>query len=283
MKEALYYKEENGNIRCLLCPNDCLIAGGKRGLCSVRINKEGRLYSEIYNRVTSVALDPIEKKPLYHYRRGEYILSLGTKGCNFACPWCQNWQISQDMGTPTSEITAEEAIRRAKEAGSFGIAYTYNEPFIWFEFVLECSKKAKSSGLKNVFVTNGYINKGPFAEILPYIDAMNVDVKSIDEGFYKKYCLGRLAPVLENVKTAKEKGVHIEITNLVIPGLNDSKEDLEGLVSWIAGNIGRDVPLHFSRYFPCHKFSSPPTPVSTLQMAKEIAGKKLKYVYLGNT
>jgi len=282
MKEALYYNDENGKIRCLLCPNDCLITQGKKGRCGVRVNIEGKLYSEIYNRVTSIALDPIEKKPLYHYHRGEYILSLGTKGCNFACPWCQNWTISQNLSTPAEEITAEEVINKAKELDSFGIAYTYNEPFIWFEFVLECCKKAKENRIENVFVTNGYINKEPFDEILPYIDAMNVDVKSIDEDFYRKYCLGKLAPVLENIKRAKEKKVHIELTNLVIPTLNDSKENFEKLRDWVAGNVGPDTPLHFSKYFPCYKFSLPPTPIATLRLAKEIAEKKLKYVYLGN-
>lgn len=282
MKEALYYKKENGKIRCLLCPNYCLIVRGKKGRCGVRVNKEGRLYSEIYNRVTSVALDPIEKKPLYHYHRGEYILSLGTKGCSFTCPWCQNWTISQNPSTPTEEITTDEVVRKTRELRSFGIAYTYNEPFIWFEFVLECCKKAKESGLENVFVTNGYINKEPFNEMLPYIDAMNIDIKSIDEDFYKKYCLGKLAPVLENVKTAKEKGTHIELTNLIIPTLNDSEENFEKLIDWVLINVGPETPLHFSRYFPCHKFSISPTPVATLKLAKEIAEKKLKYVYLGN-
>ena len=282
MKEALYYKIENDKIRCLLCPNSCLIADGKKGRCGVRVNKEGKLYSEVYNRVTSVALDPIEKKPLYHYHRGEYIFSLGTKGCSLACPWCQNWSISQDRSAPTEGITADEVIKKTKEVGSFGIAYTYNEPFIWFEFVLECCKKARENGLKNVFVTNGYINKEPFNEMFPYIDAMNVDVKSIDEDFYKKYCLGKLAPVLENVKTAKEKGIHIELTNLVIPTLNDSEENFERLAGWIVDNVGPETPLHFSRYFPCYKFSIPPAPISTLKLAKEIAEKRLKYVYLGN-
>ncbi len=282
MKEALYYKKEDGEIRCLLCPNYCLIREAKKGLCGARVNEGGKLYSQNYNRDNSVALDPIEKKPLYHYHRGKYILSLGTKGCNFACPWCQNWRISQDMSTPTEEVTTEEIIRKAKEADSFGIAYTYNEPFIWFEFVLECCKAARENSLKNVFVTNGYINKEPFAEILPFIDAMNVDVKSMDEDFYKKYCHGKLAPVLENVKTAKEKEIHIELTNLVIPTLNDSKENFEKLTDWVVSNAGADTPLHFSRYFPCHKFSIPPTPIATLKSAKEIAGKKLKYVYLGN-
>jgi pyruvate formate lyase activating enzyme len=282
MKEALYYKLESGKVRCLLCPNDCLISGGKKGLCGIRVNKGNKLYAETYNRTTSVSLDPIEKKPLYHYHRGKHILSLGTKGCNFACPWCQNWRISQDKSTPTEEITKERAVQEAKDAGSFGIAYTYNEPFIWFEFVSECAKFARENGLENVLVTNGYVNKEPLEAILPYIDAMNIDIKSIDEDFYRKYCLGKLKPVLENTKRAKEKGVHIEITNLIIPTLNDSKENIEKLVDWISENIGADTPLHFSRYFPCYKMSLPPTPALTLQKAKEIADKKLKYVYLGN-
>ncbi|MEA3305684.1 MAG: AmmeMemoRadiSam system radical SAM enzyme [Candidatus Omnitrophota bacterium] len=282
MKEALYYKREKDKVRCLLCPNYCLISGDKRGSCGVRINKEGKLYSEIYNRVTSVALDPIEKKPLYHYHRGEYVLSLGTKGCSFACPWCQNWRISQDINTPAEGITKEEAVGKAKKHNSFGIAYTYNEPFIWYEFVLECCKLAREAGLENVFVTNGYINKEPFEKILPYIDAMNIDIKSIDEYFYKKYCMGKLPPILENVKTAKEKGVHIELTNLIIPTLNDSRQSIEKLTDWVAENAGPETPLHFSRYFPRYKTSLPATPVSTLEAAKKIGGKKLKYVYIGN-
>ncbi len=282
MKEALYYRKEGDAVRCLLCPNNCLIPDGGRGRCGVRIHKQKKLFSEIYNRTTSVSLDPIEKKPLYRYHSGEYILSLGTKGCNFACPWCQNWLISQNMNASTEEITSEEAVRRAKEVGSFGIAYTYNEPFIWYEFVLECCREARDGGLKNVFVTNGYVNAKPFDEILPYIDAMNVDVKSIDEGFYAKYCLGKLAPVLENVRKAKKCGVHIELTNLVIPTLNDTERDFKELVRWIAENVGVDTPLHFSRYFPCYKMNLPATPLATLQKAQEIALRRLQYVYLGN-
>jgi pyruvate formate lyase activating enzyme len=282
MKEALYYKLESGKIRCVLCPNYCLISEGKKGLCGVRINKGSKLYTEIYNRTTAVSLDPVEKKPLYHYHRGEYILSLGTKGCNFACPWCQNWRISQDREAPTEEITKERVVQEAKDTRSFGIAYTYNEPFIWFEFVLECAKFARENSIENVLITNGYVNKEPLEDILPYVDAMNIDIKSTNEDFYKKHCLGKLKPVLENTKRAKEKGVHIEITNLIIPTLNDSEDDIGKLADWICENTGADTPLHFSRYFPCHKMSLPMTPVQTLEMAKRIADKKLKHVYLGN-
>lgn len=282
MKEALYYKYENGKVRCALCPNDCLISDGKKGMCGVRVNRAGKLYTEVYDRAASIALDPVEKKPLYHYHRGEYILSLGTKGCNFACPWCQNWPITQGRSVSTREITKEDAVRKAKETGSFGIAYTYNEPFIWFEFVLECAEFARKNGLENVIVTNGYVNEEPLEEILPYINAMNIDIKSIEEDFYRKYCLGRLEPVLKNTKRVKDAGVHVEITNLVIPTLNDSEKAFGELADWIFCSLGADTPLHFSRYFPCHKMTLPPTPIETLERAKEIAGKKLKHVYMGN-
>lgn len=282
MKEALYYKLERDKARCELCPNYCLIPEGEKGMCGARVNKGNKLYTEVYNRAVSIALDPIEKKPLYHYHGGQYILSIGTKGCNFACPWCQNWRISQDHSALTQEITKENVVHEAKDTGSFGIAYTYNEPFIWFEFVLECAKYAKENGLENVLVTNGYVNKEPLYEILPYINAMNIDIKSIEEDFYKEHCLGMLQPVLENAKIAKEKNAHIEITNLIIPTLNDSDKNIEELVDWVHANLGFDTPLHFSRYFPCHRMNLPPTPRETLERAKKIADKKLKNVYLGN-
>lgn len=282
MKEALYYEKlEGGRVACHLCPTECRITDGARGACGVRINKGGTLYSEIYNKTTSIALDPIEKKPLYHYHPGEYILSLGTKGCNFHCDFCQNWQISQDMSVPTEDITSAEAVARAKEAGSFGIAYTYNEPFIWYEFVLETSKLARREGLENVLVTNGYVNMEPLEGILPYIDAMNIDLKAIDEEFYTKICKGRLKPVLDVIRRSA-KDCHVELTTLLIPTLNDSEEALRREVDWIYDTVGPEVPLHFSRYFPCYKMSLPATPVETLRAAERIARKKLKYVYIGN-
>ncbi|OIO37292.1 MAG: AmmeMemoRadiSam system radical SAM enzyme [Candidatus Omnitrophica bacterium CG1_02_49_10] len=282
MKEALYYKKiEDGKVECLLCPQECKIADGKAGFCRVRKNESGTLYALTYNRTTSVALDPIEKKPLYHFHPGEHILSLGTKGCNLACLFCQNWAISQDDNTRPRAITAADAVEEAKERGSFGIAYTYNEPFVWYEFILESSKLARTGGLKNVLVTNGYVNKEPLEEILPYIDAMNIDLKSIEDGFYGKICKGRLAPVLETIKITAAR-CHVEITNLVIPGFNDSDENFKKLADWIAENTGEDTPLHFSRYFPCYKMDSPPTPIETLERAAKIAKRRLKLVYLGN-
>jgi pyruvate formate lyase activating enzyme len=282
MKEALYYEKlPQGKVHCRLCPNECVIAGSKRGSCGVRINKKSVLYTEVYNKTTSVALDPIEKKPLYRYHPGKFILSLGTKGCNLHCGFCQNWRISQDLTAPVSGITSVEAVRKAKSLDSFGIAYTYNEPFIWYEFVLETAKLARENSLENVLVTNGYVNMPPLEEILPFIDAMNIDLKSIDEEFYRDVCRGKLAPVLEAIKRSV-RSCHVELTNLIIPTLNDSEDSIARLVDWVCDNAGADVPLHFSRYFPCYKTDIPPTGIETLKMAERIARKKLKYVYLGN-
>ncbi|MBN3038278.1 MAG: AmmeMemoRadiSam system radical SAM enzyme [Candidatus Omnitrophica bacterium] len=270
-----------GKVKCLLCPNYCLLRKDQRGKCGVRKNENGRLYSLIYGEATSIALDPIEKKPLYHFHPGEMILSLGTKGCNLKCPWCQNWTISQDLDCPSENITSQQVVAKAKELGSFGVAYTYNEPFIWYEFVYDTARLAHKEGLKNVLVTNGYINQKPLEEIIGFIDAMNVDVKSMEEGFYKKYCQGSLAPVLTACEFAAKK-CHVEITNLVIPTLNDKEEDFEKLTDWIKDRLGQETPLHFSRYFPQYKTNIPPTPVATLEKAREIAEKRLKHVYLGN-
>jgi len=280
MKEAMYWQRHNGKAKCLLCPHGCIIAQGKRGSCQVRENRDGILYTLNYGRATSISMDPVEKKPLYHFHPGSTILSMGTIGCNFHCDFCQNWSISQNVDTPSEEITPEDAVKIAGRYGSYGICYTYNEPFIWFEFVLETARLAKKNSLKNVLVTNGFVNEQPLAEILPYIDAANIDLKAFDQEFYKKICRGRLEPVLKTIKTMYGKA-HIELTNLVIPTLNDSPEKISALVDWVAG-VGVDIPLHFSRYYPCYKMDIPPTPVSTLKIAREIALKKLKYVYIGN-
>ncbi len=247
----------------------------------MRRNIGGKLYSLVYGETTSVSLDPVEKKPLYHFHPGENILSLGTKGCNFKCPFCQNWAISQDLEVQTRKITPQWVVDKAGECKSFGIAYTYNEPFIWYEFVLDTAKLAKKNGLENVLVTNGYVNPKPLEEMLPFIGAMNIDLKSIDDEFYRKYCKGSLDPVLYTIKTSV-KACHVELTNLVIPGLNDSEEDFKRLVDWIYDNAGADVPLHFSRYFPCYKLDLPITSKETLEKAYKIAKKKLRNVYLGN-
>ncbi len=281
MKEALYYeKRDDLEVKCLLCPQLCTIHNGKHGFCYARVNRDGVLYSEIYNQAMAANLDPIEKKPLYHFYPGSAIYSLGTRGCNQRCDFCQNWHMLQPEAT-TFEITAQRAVKEAMDQRSVGIAYTYNEPLIWYEFVLECAELAKSRGLKNVLVTNGMINPEPFRKLAPLIDAMNIDVKSMEDDFYKRICKSQLEPVLQTCRMAVQEGIHVEITNLVIPTLNDSPELIERLTDFVVG-LGENIPLHFSAYFPCYKMNIPPTPLSTLLRAKEIAEEKLHYVYLGN-
>ncbi|MBI4833892.1 MAG: AmmeMemoRadiSam system radical SAM enzyme [Planctomycetes bacterium] len=287
MFEASYYeviKPDDSvaanKVRCHICPHNCLIAPDKTGICRQRKNISGRLYLINYGKVTSVNLDPIEKKPLYHFHPASQIISFGTNGCNLSCMFCQNWSISQeDAGT--EDISPRDAIKIAQQHKSNGIAYTYNEPLMWYEFVRDCAKLAREANLKNVLVTNGFINPEPFAELLPYIDALNIDIKSIHPEFYKKLCKARLEPVLETAKTAKKKA-HVEITNLIIPEENDTEDDFRKISEWVAENLGKDTPLHFSAYYPTYKLNNPPTPPSTLQKAYEIGRKYLDYVYLGN-
>lgn len=285
MKEALYYRiQEKNQILCELCPRSCIIKPGARGFCRVRENRDGVLFSLNYGQVTALALDPIEKKPLYHFLPGSKILSVGTFGCNFHCGFCQNWQIAH-QSTAGEYVTPEKLASLAVEMvpkGSIGIAYTYSEPLMWYEYVLEAAQKVQEAGLKNVLVTNGYIQEEPFRSLLPYIDALNIDVKGFTEEFYQKVVKGKLAPVLKSAETAYREGKHLELTTLLIPGLNDSEKEIEALVNWISANLGTEVPVHFSRYFPQYQMDIPPTPIETMYRAREIAGKKLKHVYLGN-
>lgn len=280
MKEADYYsKLEDKKVHCLLCPQDCIIAEGKRGFCLVRRNEDGKLYAETYDRILACNLDPIEKKPLYHFHPGSLILSIGTRGCNQRCSFCQNWQMleTDEEGT---KVTSDQISRMADRDGSIGVAYTYNEPFIWYEFLMECAPKVRRKELVNVMVTNGLVNKDPLEDLLPFIDAMNIDLKSMDPGFYRDICRSQLEPVLNTIRRAVGS-CHVEITNLLIPTLNDSDEQIEALVDFIAG-LGRSIPLHFSAYYPCYKMTISPTPLETLERARRIASKKLDYVYLGN-
>ncbi|MDI6733641.1 MAG: AmmeMemoRadiSam system radical SAM enzyme [Planctomycetota bacterium] len=305
MHKALYYQpSEDKKARCLLCPHQCRIAPGKIGICRQRKNVDGILYSLNYGKVVSLNLDPMEKKPLYHFYPGERILSIGTNGCNLGCLFCQNWSISQEdspsvafgaaEGEPRpdngreprprgrEEIAPEEIIKLTGRYRTRFLAYTYNEPLIWYEYILETAKLAKSAGLINVLVTNGYINREPLMELLPYISAMNIDLKSIKEDFYHRLCKAELQPVLETAKLSRQEGVFIEITNLIIPNENDTIEECEEMAKWVEHNLGKDTPLHFSAYFPAYKLTNPPTPVETLIKAYHIARKHLYFVYIGN-
>lgn len=283
MKEASYYVVEQGLISCHLCPHNCQIKDGKVGICRVRKNISGKLYTLTYDLFAAVHLDPIEKKPLYHFYPGSMILSVGTLGCNFRCLYCQNWEISQSDfdSSKLQRFTSTDALKYAKKINSIGIAYTYNEPLINFEWVLETSKLFTQNNLKNVLVTNGYISEEPWRKILNYTDAANIDLKAFDENFYKKVCGGRLDVVLKNIEIMVRLKKHVELTNLVVPAHNDDLKGIERMVDWIA-ELSPDIPLHFSRYFPMYKMKEPPTSYEILKEAKNIAIKKLKYVHLGN-
>ena len=284
-KQALFYTKEKDKIRCLLCPRHCLLMEGEEGFCGVRRASGGELYTENYALCAALHWDPVEKKPLYHFYPGRQILSLGTYGCNLRCSFCQNWSLARGKPDAGAEVfTPEQVLAILQHEGStadvLGVAYTYNEPVVWYEFVLDTARLLHEHGYRNVRVTNGFISRRALRELLPYIDALNIDVKAFSDSFYKKYCHGMRRPVLEAVELAASTA-HVEITCLLIPTLNDSPEELELLTGWLAG-VNPDLPLHFSRYFPQYRMELPPTPLETMKAAREIALKKLRYVYLGN-
>lgn len=284
--ESKYYRKLNGTVECLLCPQNCIIQDGKYGICMVRKNQNGEIVPENYGKVSALHPDPIEKKPLYHFFPGQAILSIGTFGCNLKCKFCQNYDISQSKVTNLlnkETYKTEDIIRIAVEMeDNHGIAYTYNEPIIWFEFVMETATKAHHEGLYNVMVSNGFINEKPLFDLLHVIDAWNVDLKAFTEDFYRKYTSSKLLPVKESIKSIKKAGKHLEITNLVIPGLNDDENRFREMVKWISDETGKDTVLHISRYFPTFRMDIQATPVSTLERFHDIASEYLNYVFLGN-
>ena len=254
--EAKFWEtKDNNKVQCLLCPHNCLINDNNTGICGVRKNEGGTLYSLIYNSCSSIAEDPIEKKPLYHFFPGSIALSLGSIGCNLTCDHCQNYSISR--ASPNSrflkDVSPETSIDLAKNHGCKGISWTYNEPTIWHEYTIDSTKLAKKAGLYTVYVTNGYINEEPLKELSTNLDAMNIDVKAFNNGFYKNICKAKLQPVLETCKIAKNLGIHIEITYLVITGLNDSIEEIRKFCTWVVENLGENTPVHFSRFHPDYK------------------------------
>jgi pyruvate formate lyase activating enzyme len=284
MQEAQFYeKQDDSQVWCRLCPQSCHIQPGHTGFCRARKNEGGTLYTLNYARISSCGIDPIEKKPLYHFYPGSNIMSVGTYGCNFHCAFCQNWQIAH--GDPaTREMMPQELVASARlaaeQADSIGIAFTYSEPLVWYEYVLDTARLAHEKGLKNVLVSNGFIQEQPLLELLPLIDAMNIDVKGFTGGYYRTTCHGKLEPVKRTVELVHSR-CHLEVTTLLVPTLNDSDEEIAALVDWLAG-LNPEIPIHFSRYFPQYEMELPPTPLETLRRAREIAGRKLKYVYIGN-
>lgn len=287
MKEAYLYKKLKDNtVRCDLCNHRCVIADGEKGKCAVRKNHKGTLTSLVYDKVISLNIDPIEKKPLFHFLPGTKSLSLATPGCNFKCFFCQNWQISQmpcDYEIIDGrEIPPQKIVKDAEAHGCLSISYTYTEPTIFFELALDTSVIARSRKIKNVFVTNGFMTPECLEMIKDYLDAANVDLKSFSESFYRERAGGKLKPVLDNIKIMHELGIWIEVTTLLIPGLNDSTEELGEIASFLSG-ISPGIPWHISAYFPQYKSDIAPTSAGSITKAMEI-GKKagLKYVYGGN-
>lgn len=280
MKKALYAtKEKDDKVRCNLCPNRCLIPLGKTGACRVRENRDGELYSMNYGKISAMHIDPVEKKPLRQFMPGTKSLSFGSIGCNFHCPWCQNYSISLG-NAPTQDFTPEEVVQMALEAGVPSISYTYNEPTIFIEFVLDTARLAKEKGLKNIFVTNGYICPEPLEDLLEYIDAFNIDVKTFEPAFYKRFCGGDLKWIKETVEAASKKA-HVELTALLVTEVNDNAEDLERMFQWIA-SVDPDIPLHLTRYFPAYNYDKEPTHADFIMDMKKLAEKYLHSVYLGN-
>lgn len=286
MKEALFYKKlKDKKVQCLLCPHFCTLKKNESGKCRVRKNKDGKLFSLVYGRPCSLAFDPIEKKPLYHFFPGQTTFSIATVGCNLNCKHCQNWEISQAEPIENKNILEpKEIIKEVKKNKIKVICYTYTEPTIFYEYMLVIARLAKNAGIKNVVVSNGFINPRPLKKLCKYIDAANIDLKSIEDKFYREVCDARVEPVLETLKILKKEKIWTEITNLLIPGLNDSEEQIKNLVVWIKDNLGRETPIHFTAFYPGYKlFHLPPAPIEILKKAREIALKEgMKYVYTGN-
>jgi len=285
---AVYWeKVRNKIVRCMLCPRKCILRDGQRGVCTARVNKGGKLFTYTYGRPVAVHVDPIEKKPFFHVTPGAPAFSVATAGCNMRCKFCQNWQISQaDPGEVSGRfVSPEDIVNGAIENKCNFVVYTYTEPTVFYEYMLDICKLAKKKGLKNAMHTCGYINPEPLRELLKYMDAVNVDLKGFSQEFYQEMgLLADLKPVLETLKVIKKAGVWLEITNLIIPGANDNPQEIRKMCEWIKKNLGDETPVHFARFYPAFKLKNlPPTPVKTLENARKIALRAgLKYVYIGN-
>jgi pyruvate formate lyase activating enzyme len=280
MREVEFYHAEKGKLACDLCPQHCKLRDGQSGVCRVRQRVGKKLVAANYAEVASMALDPIEKKPLYHFHPGSVILSVGANGCNLRCLFCQNAEISQGQ-VPTRHLPVGELVKMAGTQGSIGVAFTYSEPLMWYEYILDTAPELRRNGHAVVLVTNGYIEEEPLLRLLPHVDAMNVDLKSPKDEFYVKMCKARLEPVQRSIRLAWKAGVHVEIAHLVVTGWNDNEASVQATAQWIA-SVNPDLPLHLSRYFPHYRSEAPSTSESFLRRAWDIASRELNYVYLGN-
>jgi pyruvate formate lyase activating enzyme len=287
MRAAMFYKKVEGDmVKCELCPHNCTIPENKRGSCGVRHNKDGRLISLVYGKPCALAADPIEKKPFYHFLPHTLSFTLATLGCNLKCQNCQNFEISQARPEEFNlkDVPPSKIIELTQKDKCESIAYSYTEPTVYIEYVLAIAKQAKKANLKNVAVSNGFINEEPLLQLCKHLDAVNIDLKFFDDHLYRKMCSAKLDPVLKTLKILKENKIHLEITNLIIPTLNDKEEDIKKMCTWILKNLGEETPLHFSRFYPMHQLKNiPATPTETLEKARKIAlNVGLNYVYIGN-
>ncbi len=285
--EARYYEKLDDNrVRCLVCPRGCVVAQGQRGFCRVRINRDGKYYSSVYGRACTYHVDPIEKKPLFHFMPGTTAFSIATVGCNLDCKFCQNWEISQERpeNVDAYELKPAKVVEAAKQFDAPTIAYTYTEPIVWFEYALDCVRAGHDAGLRSVMISAGYMNREPMVEVAGEMDAIKIDLKALSNDYYKDICSGTLQPVLSTLATIKESGTWLEIVNLMVPTLNDSDSDVEKLCKWVKENLGSDVPVHFTRFYPTYKLQNlPPTPVATVEKAREIAlANGIHFPYVGN-
>ncbi|NLI96600.1 MAG: AmmeMemoRadiSam system radical SAM enzyme [Synergistaceae bacterium] len=280
---ALWWNREDGAIRCTLCPHRCLIQPGQKGFCGVRqASADGEfLFALNAGLAASLHLDPVEKKPLFHWYPGSRILSIGTVGCNLACPFCQNWELARwNPEVGLTGVTPQDLLKSARESGSRGVAFTYNEPLVWYEFLIEASRLLRKEGFDVVLVTNGTINPEPLGELLPFISAANVDLKAFTETAYRKLG-GFLQPVLETIRSLKKARVHVELTHLLVPGINLERPSFEAMVDWIR-ELDETIPLHISRYFPRWKWTEPATSPAVMEEFRQTAAARLPYVYTGN-
>jgi len=286
LKEASYYITSGDKLMCQLCPHQCSIKKDSTGTCGVRRNHNGKLFSENYAKLSAINFDPIEKKPLYHFFPGSIILSLGSIGCNLKCKCCQNWQISQADITDFSyskSHSPEEMVKLARsKPGNIGIAYTYNEPTVWFEYMMDTARLVRTAGMKNCMVSNGFINEEPLVELLNYMDAFNIDLKAFNEQFYRTQSGAKLEPVKKTLLLLAKHHKHLEITNLVIPTLNDDEKAFAEMVKWIATELGEKTVLHLSRYHPMYKLGIKATGSELLENFYRIAAERLNYVFVGN-
>ncbi|KLO24295.1 radical SAM protein [Marinitoga sp. 1197] len=280
-KAQFYEKYKNNIVKCSLCPHNCIIKENSTGICGVRKNIVGVLYTLNYGEITALNIDPIEKKPLFHYYPGKKVFSIGTWGCNFKCAFCQNFEISQIHPYSIYKISPEELVDIVVKKNMDMVAFTYSEPIVWYEYVYDTAKKLKENNIKTILITNGYINREPLLKLLPYIDAVNIDLKGFNDEFYKKIIGGKKEPVMENIKILIKNKIHTEVTTLVVTEGNDNKMELEDLFKWL-GEISKDIPLHLSRYYPIYKYNKPSTDILFLKELYQIARKHLNYVYLGN-